>query len=76
MVHEAFSQLLFQDSCFFFPAISNCSFGGNRDDGDLVDIRRFYVQNGKVIPNSNVSIAGVQGNSITDKVGDQVCGSI
>jgi len=41
---------------------------GNRDDGDLVDIRRFYVQNGKVIPNSNVSIAGVQGNSITDKV--------
>ena len=41
---------------------------GNRDDGDLVDIRRFYVQDGKVIPNSNVSIAGVRGDSITDKV--------
>ncbi len=47
-------------------------FGGNRDDGDLVDIRRFYVQDGKVIPNSNVSIAGVHGNSITDKAGNQV----
>lgn len=41
---------------------------GNRDDGDLVDIRRFYVQDGIVIPNSNVSIAGVHGDSITDKV--------
>lgn len=41
---------------------------GNRDDGDLIDIRRFYVQDGKVIPNSNVSIAGVRGDSITDKV--------
>jgi hypothetical protein len=39
---------------------------GNRDDGDLIDIRRFYVQDGKVIPNSNVS--GVRGDSITDKV--------
>eukprot|EP00438_Fugacium_kawagutii_P011552 Skav235006 [mRNA] locus=scaffold276:32697:41515:+ [translate_table: standard] len=38
------------------------------DDGDLIDIRRFYVQDGKVIPNSNVSIAGVHGDSITDKV--------
>mmetsp|Transcript_57184 Transcript_57184/g.136279 ORF Transcript_57184/g.136279 Transcript_57184/m.136279 type:complete len:483 (-) Transcript_57184:60-1508(-) len=41
---------------------------GNRDDGDLIDIRRFYVQDGKVIPNSNVSLAGVSGNSVTDKV--------
>lgn len=41
---------------------------GNTDDGDLVDIRRFYVQNGKVIPNSNSSIAGITGNSVTDKV--------
>eukprot|EP00437_Effrenium_voratum_P003415 CAMPEP_0181422988 /NCGR_PEP_ID=MMETSP1110-20121109/13897_1 /TAXON_ID=174948 /ORGANISM="Symbiodinium sp., Strain CCMP421" /LENGTH=483 /DNA_ID=CAMNT_0023546101 /DNA_START=69 /DNA_END=1520 /DNA_ORIENTATION=+ len=41
---------------------------GNTDDGDLIDIRRFYVQDGKVIPNSNISIAGVTGNSITDQV--------
>jgi len=42
------------------------------DTGDLVDIRRFYVQNGEVIPNSNSSIAGVHGNSITD----QFCGEM
>eukprot|EP00438_Fugacium_kawagutii_P025437 Skav204282 [mRNA] locus=scaffold409:225873:227324:+ [translate_table: standard] len=42
---------------------------GNTDDGDLIDIRRFYVQDGQVIPNSNISIAGMrQGNSITDGV--------
>lgn len=41
---------------------------GNTDDGDLIDIRRFYVQGGKVIPNSNISIAGVTGDSITDKI--------
>ena len=41
---------------------------GNRDDGDLIDIRRFYVQDGKVIPNSNISIAGIRGNSVTDQV--------
>mmetsp|Transcript_57187 Transcript_57187/g.136286 ORF Transcript_57187/g.136286 Transcript_57187/m.136286 type:complete len:481 (+) Transcript_57187:52-1494(+) len=41
---------------------------GNTDDGDLIDIRRFYVQNGKVIPNSNISIAGLSGNSVTDSV--------
>lgn len=36
------------------------------DAGDLVDIRRFYVQNGEVIPNSNSSISGVYGNSVSD----------
>ena len=36
--------------------------------GNLAEIRRFYVQDGKVIPNSNVNIAGVDAvNSITDK---------
>jgi cellulose 1,4-beta-cellobiosidase len=33
--------------------------------GDLSEIKRFYVQNGKVIPNSQSNIAGVSGNSIT-----------
>jgi len=36
------------------------------DAGDLVDIRRFYTQDGKIIQNSNSSIAGISGNSITD----------
>lgn len=34
--------------------------------GTLTEIRRFYVQNGKVYPNSQSSIEGVVGNSITD----------
>lgn len=34
--------------------------------GTLSEIRRFYVQNGKVIPNSQSTIAGASGNSITD----------
>jgi cellulose 1,4-beta-cellobiosidase len=32
----------------------------------LTEIKRFYVQNGVVIPNSESTIAGVTGNSITD----------
>jgi len=37
------------------------------DTGDLVEIRRFYVQDGVVIPNSNATIIGPgAGNSITD----------
>lgn len=36
------------------------------DAGALSDIKRFYVQDGKTIPNSESSIAGVSGNSITD----------
>jgi cellulose 1,4-beta-cellobiosidase len=34
-------------------------------NGALSEIKRFYVQNGKVIPNSQSTIAGVSGNSIT-----------
>ena len=33
--------------------------------GDLSEIKRFYVQNGKVIENSQSKIDGVSGNSIT-----------
>ncbi|KAM3064825.1 hypothetical protein ACMFMG_010465 [Clarireedia jacksonii] len=34
--------------------------------GTLNEIKRFYVQNGAVIPNSQSTISGVTGNSITD----------
>jgi len=37
------------------------------DSGDLSEIRRFYVQDGKVIPNSMSKMKGVEGNSVTDK---------
>jgi cellulose 1,4-beta-cellobiosidase len=33
--------------------------------GTMNEIKRFYVQNGKVIPNSQSTVAGVTGNSIT-----------
>ncbi|KAK4158034.1 glycoside hydrolase [Chaetomidium leptoderma] len=33
--------------------------------GQLSEIKRFYVQNGKIIPNSESTIPGVAGNSIT-----------
>ena len=33
--------------------------------GTLTEIRRFYVQNGELIPNSESNISGVSGNSIT-----------
>lgn len=35
-------------------------------NGDLIEIRRKYKQNGVVFTNSNSNIAGVPGNSITD----------
>jgi cellulose 1,4-beta-cellobiosidase len=34
--------------------------------GTLSEIKRFYVQNGKVIPNSQSTISAVTGNSITE----------
>ncbi|KAH7398272.1 exoglucanase-like protein 1 precursor [Pyrenochaeta sp. MPI-SDFR-AT-0127] len=37
----------------------------------VTDIKRFYVQDGKVFKNSNSAIAGVTGNSITDAFCEQ-----
>ncbi|KAH9884707.1 1,4-beta-D-glucan cellobiohydrolase-like protein [Xylariomycetidae sp. FL2044] len=37
------------------------------DDGGLSEIKRFYVQDGVVIPNSESAISGVPGNSITEE---------
>ncbi|KAJ7095910.1 cellulase [Mycena belliarum] len=34
--------------------------------GTLTEIRRLYVQNGKVIQNSNATLPGVTGNSVSD----------
>jgi len=36
------------------------------DESPLSEIRRFYVQGGKVIHNANSTIAGVPGDSLTD----------
>ena len=39
--------------------------------GDAMEIKRFYVQDGKVIANSQSAVSGVEGNSITTKFCDQ-----
>jgi cellulose 1,4-beta-cellobiosidase len=39
--------------------------------GDNMDIKRFYVQNGKVIANSMSKINGIEGNSVNTKFCDQ-----
>lgn len=39
--------------------------------GELGEIKRFYVQGGKVIPNSESTISGVTGNSITQDYCDK-----
>jgi len=39
----------------------------NTDDGELVEIRRIYVQDGHVILNANTMVPGTSGNSITDE---------
>ena len=36
------------------------------DNGDLTEIRRMWVQNGKIVQSRNVTIGGKQYNSITD----------
>jgi cellulose 1,4-beta-cellobiosidase len=36
------------------------------DDGDLTEIRRYYMQGGFVIPNTAASIGGMSGNSMED----------
>lgn len=37
------------------------------DNGDLKEIKRFYVQGGKTIANSDSKIDGLPGNSLTDE---------
>lgn len=36
------------------------------DEGDLKEIRRFYVQDGEKVPNAFSDVPGVKGNSLTD----------
>jgi len=41
-----------------------------QDTGDLSEIKRFYMQDGKVIPNPTVTIGGMTYNSITQATCD------
>jgi len=49
-----------------FTLVTQFITSDNTATGDLVEIRRLYVQNGKVIQNSVSNVAGISGNSITE----------
>ncbi|KAF7972770.1 hypothetical protein HWV62_42255 [Athelia sp. TMB] len=48
-----------------FTVVTQFITSDNTSTGTLIEIRRFYVQNGVVIDNSQSTIPGVTGNSIT-----------
>jgi cellulose 1,4-beta-cellobiosidase len=49
-----------------FTVVTQFVTSDGTDTGKLTEIRRKYVQNGKVIDNSVSKVSGVSGNSITD----------
>lgn len=54
------------DTSKVFTVVTQFITNDGSTSGTLSEIRRFYVQNGVVIPNSQSTISGVTGNSITD----------
>jgi cellulose 1,4-beta-cellobiosidase len=54
------------DTSKVFTVVTQFITNDGSTTGTLSEIRRFYVQGGKVIPNSMSKITGVTGNSITD----------
>jgi cellulose 1,4-beta-cellobiosidase len=53
------------DTTSVFTVVTQFLTDTGTSSGTMNEIKRFYVQNGKVIPNSMSTIAGVTGNSIT-----------
>ncbi|KAJ5690876.1 hypothetical protein N7462_005268 [Penicillium macrosclerotiorum] len=53
------------DTSSTFTVVTQFITDDGTSSGTLSEIKRFYVQNGKVIPNSASTISGVSGNSIT-----------
>ena len=53
-----------------FTVVTQFMTDDGTSSGDLVQISRFYVQNGVVIANSESTIPGVTGNSITEPLCD------
>jgi cellulose 1,4-beta-cellobiosidase len=55
------------DSSKPFQVVTQFFTANNSTTGDLVEIRRIYVQNGKVIPNSKTTFSGVKAyDSVTE----------
>jgi len=53
-----------------FTVVTQFITSDGTSNGDLVEIRRLYVQNGKVIPNSQANLSGLKAY---DSVTDQFC---
>ncbi|KAK2624029.1 hypothetical protein QTJ16_006663 [Diplocarpon rosae] len=54
------------DTNAVFTVVTQFITNTGTDRGTLTEIRRFYVQNGVIIPNSQSTITGLPGNSIND----------
>jgi len=54
------------DTSSKFTVVTQFITADGTDTGTLSEIKRFYVQNGKTIPNSSSKVSGVTGNSITE----------
>lgn len=53
-----------------FTVVTQFITSGNSDTGTLTEIRRLYVQNGKVIPNS---VSNISSMSAYSSISDQFC---
>eukprot|EP01123_Difflugia_compressa_P001627 TRINITY_DN119_c0_g1_i2.p1 TRINITY_DN119_c0_g1~~TRINITY_DN119_c0_g1_i2.p1 ORF type:complete len:251 (-),score=58.22 TRINITY_DN119_c0_g1_i2:78-758(-) len=65
-----FGQNKIVDTTKVFTVVTQFITSDNTDSGDLVAIRRHYVQNGQVIPNSATTLSGMDPY---DSVTDQFC---
>ncbi|KUJ12306.1 glycoside hydrolase family 7 protein [Mollisia scopiformis] len=54
------------DTTKVFTVVTQFVTNDGTTSGTLSEIRRFYVQNGVVIPNSQSTVSGVTGNSLSD----------
>ena len=49
-----------------FTVVTQFLTSDNTADGDLIEVRRVWVQDGTVFKNSNAKLSGLTGNSLTD----------
>ena len=63
--HSFFGPSMIVDTSSPFTVVTQFVTDDGTTSGTLTEIKRFYVQNSKVIPQSESTIKGVSGNSIT-----------
>jgi cellulose 1,4-beta-cellobiosidase len=55
------------DTNSVFTVVTQFITSDGTDTGTISEIRRYYVQNGNIIPNSQSTIPGISGNSLTEE---------